>query len=201
MPGLDERDLVDYVGSRPVRAEFHSDGRVFVSDDKGNYLPEYMKSHKECLELLKRDGIHWSDICTFGVPNKEALAADGWNPVDRKGWEERAKPFPLEPLGMVVIVKKISSDLSAGGVYIPTNDGQFAMIVGEVVAVGLGMYSSNGTILRPMVKVGDVVTAPLQAAKQITFEVQRQLKDRGLSEDEIKDLFVIPDQMLAARFV
>jgi len=112
-----------------------------------------------------------------------------------------AKKFPLEPLGSVVIVRKIASDISAGGVYVPTNEGQFAYIIGEVVAVGLGIYSSDGTILRPMVNVGDTVVAPLPAAKQITFEIQRHLKERGVAQEELDKLFVIPEQMLAARFV
>lgn len=181
---------------RPIAANFHGDGRVEVFGEGGVRMPEYEKSHTECLRLLSKDGIHWTQICKFGVPNAEALQSDGWSHK-----EPIKKKFPIEPLGMVVIVRKIASDISAGGVYVPTNDGQFAMIVGEVVAVGLGVYATDGTVLKPMVKLGDTVIAPLGAAKQITFEVQRHLKERGVSQEDLDQLYVIREEHLAARFV
>lgn len=63
----------------------------------------------------------------------------------------------LKPLYDRVIVKPIEAEeLSAGGIVIPDNAKE-KPTKGEVLAVGEGKALDNGTVRKPLVKVGDKV--------------------------------------------
>lgn len=108
--------------------------------------------------------------------------------------------FPLEPLGHAIIVRQLTSDLTAGGIHIPTKE-TFAYIVGEAVSVGRGHWSEEGKMIPCVIKNGDHIVFPFHRAMQITFALRKHLMDRGVTEDEIKDLCVVNEPDVVARFV
>ena len=66
----------------------------------------------------------------------------------------------LKPVNDKIVVKpnkKIDEDITESGIILPDTVDQGKLLEGEVVAVGEGMYSSNGTLIPVVVDVGDTI--------------------------------------------
>ena len=66
----------------------------------------------------------------------------------------------LKPVNDKIVVKPIKEKddhITEGGIILPDTVQDGALIEGEVVAVGEGMYSANGTLIPVVVSVGDMV--------------------------------------------
>jgi chaperonin GroES len=68
----------------------------------------------------------------------------------------------LKPIGDRVLLKLIAeqSDKTEGGLYIPESAKVNAVKRAEVVAVGDGLYSTNGKLIPMVLSVGDIVVIP-----------------------------------------
>ena len=65
----------------------------------------------------------------------------------------------LKPVNDKIVVKKISKEeeVTESGILLPDTVDQGRLLEGEVVAVGEGMYSANGTIIPVICDVGDTI--------------------------------------------
>ena len=65
----------------------------------------------------------------------------------------------LKPVNDKIVVKPTTEDeqVTASGLIIPDTVSDGGMIEGEVISVGEGMYSANGTIIPIVVSVGDTI--------------------------------------------
>ena len=65
----------------------------------------------------------------------------------------------LKPVNDKIVVKKISKEeeVTEGGILLPDTVDQGKLMEGEVVAVGQGMYSANGTLIPVICNVGDKI--------------------------------------------
>ena len=65
----------------------------------------------------------------------------------------------LKPVNDKIVVKKISKEeeVTEGGILLPDTVDQGKLQEGEVVAVGQGMYSANGTLIPVVCDVGDKI--------------------------------------------
>ena len=66
----------------------------------------------------------------------------------------------LEPVNDKIVVKpksKKDEEVTDSGIILPDTVDQGKLLEGEVVAVGEGMYSANGTIIPVVVEVGDTI--------------------------------------------
>ena len=75
--------------------------------------------------------------------------------VNNKG-ENVMKYQPLNDYVLVKVVKE--EEKTKGGLYKPAEGKE--QMKGEVLAVGSGIYTSNGTLIPMNLKVGDVVIVP-----------------------------------------
>ena len=75
--------------------------------------------------------------------------------VNNKGKEV----MKYQPLNDYVLVKTIKEEeKTKGGLYKPAEGKE--QMMGEVLAVGEGIYTSNGTLIATTLKVGDKVIVP-----------------------------------------
>jgi len=66
----------------------------------------------------------------------------------------------LKPVNDKIVVKpneKNTEEKTAGGIILPDTVQDGALIEGEVVAVGDGMYSASGTLIPVICEVGDTI--------------------------------------------
>ena len=65
----------------------------------------------------------------------------------------------LKPVNDKIVVKKISKEeeVTDSGILLPDTVDQGKLMEGEVIAVGEGMYSANGTIIPVICDVGDTI--------------------------------------------
>ena len=66
----------------------------------------------------------------------------------------------LKPVNDKIVVKpnqKKDEEVTEGGIILPDTVDQGKLLEGEVVAVGKGMYSANGTIIPVVVNVGETI--------------------------------------------
>ena len=65
----------------------------------------------------------------------------------------------LKPVNDKIVVKKISKEeeVTEAGILLPDTVDQGKLMEGEVVAVGDGMYSANGTLIPVVCNVGDTI--------------------------------------------
>ena len=65
----------------------------------------------------------------------------------------------LKPVNDKIVVKKMSKqeEVTEGGILLPDTVDQGKLQEGEVVAVGQGMYSANGTLIPVICNVGDKI--------------------------------------------
>jgi chaperonin GroES len=65
----------------------------------------------------------------------------------------------LKPVNDKIVVKKISKEeeVTEGGILLPDTVDQGKLMEGEVVAVGDGMFSANGTRIPVICKVGNKI--------------------------------------------
>jgi chaperonin GroES len=66
----------------------------------------------------------------------------------------------LKPVNDKIVVKlnkKNEEEKTVGGIILPDTVHDGALIEGEVVAVGEGMYSANGTLIPVICDVGDTI--------------------------------------------
>ena len=65
----------------------------------------------------------------------------------------------LKPVNDKIVVKKQSKEeeVTEAGILLPDTVDQGRLLEGEVVAVGEGMYSANGTLIPVVCDVGDII--------------------------------------------
>ena len=65
----------------------------------------------------------------------------------------------LKPVNDKIVVKTNSQkeEVTEGGILLPDTVDQGKLMEGEVMAVGKGMYSANGTLIPVVVDVGDTI--------------------------------------------
>ena len=66
----------------------------------------------------------------------------------------------LKPVNDKIVVKpnkKNKEEVTEGGIILPDTVDQGKLLEGEVVAVGKGMYSANGTLIPVVVNVGETI--------------------------------------------
>ena len=66
----------------------------------------------------------------------------------------------LKPVNDKIVVKpnkKDEEDITESGIILPETVDQGKLLEGEVVAVGEGMYSANGTLIPVVVNVGETI--------------------------------------------
>ena len=66
----------------------------------------------------------------------------------------------LKPVNDKIVVKpnkKKDEDITESGIILPDTGDQGKLLEGEVVAVGEGMYSANGTLIPVVVNVGETI--------------------------------------------
>tara|TARA_Y100000361_G_C10868408_1_gene192947 strand:+ start:106 stop:411 length:306 start_codon:yes stop_codon:yes gene_type:complete len=66
----------------------------------------------------------------------------------------------LKPVNDKIVVKEINKNndnVTEGGIILPDTVQDGGLLEGEVVAVGEGMYSANGTLIPVVVNVGDTI--------------------------------------------
>ena len=66
----------------------------------------------------------------------------------------------LKPVNDKIVVKPKEDkqdNITEGGIILPDTVQDGALIEGEVVAIGEGMYSANGTLIPVVVDVGDTI--------------------------------------------
>ena len=65
----------------------------------------------------------------------------------------------LKPVNDKIVVKKMSKEeeVTEAGILLPDTVDQGKLLEGEVVAVGEGMYSANGTLIPVVCSVGDTI--------------------------------------------
>jgi co-chaperonin GroES (HSP10) len=65
----------------------------------------------------------------------------------------------LKPVNDKIVVKTNSKEeeVTEGGILLPDTVDQGKLMEGEVMAVGKGMYSANGTLIPVVVGVGDTI--------------------------------------------
>ena len=66
----------------------------------------------------------------------------------------------LKPVNDKIVVKPIKKDeveTTASGIILPDTATDGSLLEGEVIAVGDGMYSANGTLIPVICEVGDII--------------------------------------------
>ena len=66
----------------------------------------------------------------------------------------------LKPVNDKIVVKpnkKDEEEMTESGIILPDTVDQGKLLDGEVIAVGKGMYSANGTLIPVVVNVGDTI--------------------------------------------
>ena len=65
----------------------------------------------------------------------------------------------LKPVNDKIVVKTMSKEeeVTEAGILLPDTVDQGRLLEGEVVAVGEGMYSANGTLIPVVCDVGDII--------------------------------------------
>ena len=66
----------------------------------------------------------------------------------------------LKPVNDKIVVKPINKekdDVTESGIILPDTVDQGKLLEGEVVAIGEGMYSANGTLIPVICDVGDTI--------------------------------------------
>ena len=74
----------------------------------------------------------------------------------------------LKPVNDKIVVKeneKNNEEKTAGGIILPDTVQDGALVEGEVVAIGEGMYSASGTLIPVVVDVGDTILYNKNAMK------------------------------------
>ena len=88
----------------------------------------------------------------------------------------------LQPLFDRVVIKRMEEEkLSAGGIVIPDSATEKS-IKGEVIAVGDGKALDNGSVRKPLVKVGDKVVFGKYAGTELKLDGNEYL---FVKEDDI----------------
>ena len=75
----------------------------------------------------------------------------------------------LKPVNDKIVVKpnqKKDEEVTESGILLPDTVDSGKLMEGEVVSVGKGMYSANGTLIPVVVDVGDIILYGKHAAKQ-----------------------------------
>lgn len=79
----------------------------------------------------------------------------------------------LRPLADHVVVEPVvQEEKTASGIFLPDTAAKEKPQQGKIVAVGVGKYTDNGTLIAPSVKVGDEVLF----AKYVGTEVKHEGK-------------------------
>ena len=73
----------------------------------------------------------------------------------------------LKPVNDKIVVKPITKEeeVTESGILLPDTVDQGKLMEGEVVSVGKGMYSANGTLIPVVVDVGDTILYNKNAMK------------------------------------
>lgn len=81
----------------------------------------------------------------------------------------------LQPLADRVVIKAApAEEKTKGGLYIP-DTGKEKPQHGEVVAIGTGKTTENGTVIKPTVKVGDKVLYGKYSGTEVTVDGEEYL--------------------------
>jgi len=81
----------------------------------------------------------------------------------------------LQPLGDRVVIRPApAEEKTKGGLYIP-DTGKEKPQHGEVVAVGEGKTSENGTLIKPQVKVGQKVLYGKYSGTEVSIDGEEYL--------------------------
>lgn len=92
---------------------------------------------------------------------------------------------PVEPLEDYVLLRRIKSEKTAGGILLPDdNDPKKRMLVkGVVIAAGPGRLMENG-VNRPMsVKPGDTVFFSVQSIMDLGLDIKTFLSEQGFDPE------------------
>ena len=73
----------------------------------------------------------------------------------------------LKPVNDKIVVKPIENkeEMTSGGIILPDTVQDGALVEGEVVAIGEGMYSASGTLIPVICNVGDTILYNKNAMK------------------------------------
>ena len=74
----------------------------------------------------------------------------------------------LKPVNDKIVVKPMKKEddhITEGGIILPDTVQDGALVEGEVVAIGEGMYSASGTLIPVVVDVGDTILYNKNALK------------------------------------
>ena len=90
--------------------------------------------------------------------------------------------FKIKPLGDKVIIKPIAKDNKTNSGIIIPDTAKEKTIEGLVVAIGDGKMTSDGKLIKPLVKVDDVVLYSKYGGTEIKIENEEYLV---MSESEV----------------
>lgn len=109
------------------------------------------------------------------------------------------KPYPMIPIGQVVITHRVSDDLTAGGLQMPDGATLIDFCVGKVIAVGSGYYSVMGSLVPNMVDIGELIIYPKSEVRGITYTIRKHLLERGITEEEIDKTHIVYHDHIVAK--
>lgn len=115
-----------------------------------------------------------------------------------------SKQFPFIPFGEAMFCRKISSNMTAGGVYLPAtakDESGPPIVIAEVLAVGADRISEMGIPIPKEAEVGDIIAIASKECRAIAFGLRDKFMDYGYTADECKDIFVAFVPMALGKFV
>lgn len=82
----------------------------------------------------------------------------------------------LKPLSSHVVVEPVvQEEKTASGIFLPDTASKEKPQQGKVIAVGIGKYTENGTLVKPEVKAGDEVVFAKYSGTPIKHEGKEYL--------------------------
>ena len=84
----------------------------------------------------------------------------------------------IKPVNDKIVVRELSKkevETTESGIILPDTVDQGRLREGEVIAVGEGMYSANGTLIPVVVEVGDI----------ILYNKHAQVQEYKLNDDDV----------------
>jgi len=104
-----------------------------------------------------------------------------------------SKFFPFIPFGEAMICRKISTNMTAGGVYVPESaksESGPAIVIAEILAVAAERVSEMGVKIPKEAEVGDIIAVAAKDCRAIAFGLRDKFLEHGYTTDECKDMFV-----------
>lgn len=100
-------------------------------------------------------------------------------------------PYPMQPIGEWIVFNKMEGNITKGGLHLPPGVTQVQVITGKVRALGTGTVSITGNRIPLDVKIGDTIMAPAGSCMAIDLGMRRHLIERGLTDEELSDTFLV----------